>query len=239
VVSVTGLVLAIPGKPDVERDAVAREWRQAGGTVVRLERFWQPPALPAERVRVYGPLTFAVVVAEVLDLELVGPPDDLLVGLPRWATKRDVVTTTLGRIEPARLPAHVKPLAAKLFPATVVHEIDQLRQITAGLDDQTPVLLSDVIELRNEVRCFVHAGRPLTEATYEGEAMAGATAFVASVLDEAGLLWPAALDVGWTDHGWVVIEANDAWGAGLNGCDASAVLPALEAATRSAPRRRP
>jgi hypothetical protein len=42
----------------------------------------------------------------------------------------------------------------------------------------------------------------------------------------------AALDVGWTERGWVVIEANDAWGAGLNGCDAGAVLPAIEAANR-------
>jgi ATP-grasp domain, R2K clade family 3 len=230
--ALTDLVLAVPAKPDVERDAVCRAWRQAGGSVVRLERFWEPGDLPTERVRIYGPYTFALVVAEVLGLELVGPPNDLLVGLPRWATRRDIVVTTLGSIGATDLPAHVKPLIPKLFPATVVNDIEQLRHITTGLDAQTRILVSEVIRLHNEVRCFVHAGRPLTAAIYEGRATPGAMGFVAQLLGLAGLLWPAALDVGWTDEGWVVIEANDAWGAGLNGCDASAVVPALAAATR-------
>ena len=221
--SVADLVLAVPAKPDVERDAVATAWQRAGGTVVRLDRFWEPPALPVERVRVYGPMTFALVVAEVLALELVGPPPDLLTGLPRWATGRDVVVTTLGSVAAADLPAHVKPLAPKLFPATVVADVARLRQLTTGLDAHTPVLVSEVIRLHNEVRCFVHARWPLTAATYEGEHRPGALEFVGAVLAAAGLSCPAALDVGWTDRGWVVIEANDAWGAGLNGCDANRV----------------
>lgn len=211
---------------------MARAWRQAGGTVVRLDRFWEPPVLPAERVRIYGPVTFALVVAEVLGLQLVGPPNDLLVDLPRWATRRDIAVTTLGRVGPADLPAHVKPLVPKLFPAAIVNDVRQLRATTVGLDDQTPVLMSEVVRLRNEVRCFVHAGQALTDATYEGAAVPGAAAFVTAVLRETGLRCPAALDVGWTERGWVVIEANDAWGAGLNGCNPSAMLPALEAATR-------
>jgi ATP-grasp domain, R2K clade family 2 len=231
-VNLTDLVLAIPAKPDGERDAVGRAWQRAGGTVVRLDRFWEPPELPAARVRVYGPMTFALVVAEVLGLDLVGPPNELLTELPRWATQRDITVTTLGRVGPADLPAHVKPLVPKLFAAAIVRDIDQLRAITVGLDDQTAVLMSEVIRLRNEVRCFVCAGQVLADATYEGAAVPGAAAFVAAVLGETGLSCPAALDVGWTDGGWVVIEANDAWGAGLNGCDADAVLPALEAATR-------
>jgi hypothetical protein len=32
--------------------------------------------------------------------------------------------------------------------------------------------------------------------------------------------------------GWVVIEFNAAWGAGLNGCDPNRILPAIEAASR-------
>jgi hypothetical protein len=41
------------------------------------------------------------------------------------------------------------------------------------------------------------------------------------------------LDVGLLDRGgWVLIEANAAWGSGLNGCDAAAVLPCIEAASR-------
>ena len=232
-VDLADLVLTVPVKPDAERDAVVHAWRRAGGSVVCLDRFWEPPeALPVEHVRVYGPLTFALVVAEVLGLELVGPPEDLLVHLPRWATQRVIAVTTLGRVGPADLPAHVKPLAPKLFPATVVDEIGHLRTITTGLDDHTPVLLSEIVRFHNEVRSFVHAGRVLTHALYEGAATPGAADFVSAVLEETGMVCPAALDVGWTERGWAVIEANDAWGAGLNGCDASAVLPALAAATR-------
>lgn len=237
--SLTDLVLAVPVKSDVERDAICRAWRASGGRVARLDRFWEPPELPAQRVRLHGPDTFALVVAEVLGLELLGPPEDLLVRLPRWATQRNIVVTPLDSVAPADLPAHIKPLTPKLFPATIVHRLDLLRDITAGLDGGTRVLMSDVIALDNEVRCFVNDGRLLATATYEGERRPGASAFVTALLREAGLLWPGALDVGWTGSGWVVIEANDAWGSGLNGCDAASVLPAIAAATRARRTDRP
>ncbi len=32
-------------------------------------------------------------------------------------------------------------------------------------------------------------------------------------------------------EGWAFIEANSSWGAGLNGCEAAKVLPAILAAT--------
>ena len=42
----------------------------------------------------------------------------------------------------------------------------------------------------------------------------------------------AVLDVGLLESGeWVFIEANAAWGAGLNGCDPHAVLSCIAAAT--------
>ena len=44
----------ITDKPDVERDAVADVWSAAGGEVLRLGRFWDPPTLDPKRVRVYG-----------------------------------------------------------------------------------------------------------------------------------------------------------------------------------------
>jgi hypothetical protein len=125
-VSLTGLVLALPVKPDVERDAVARAWPQAGRAVIRLDRFWEPPELPAERVRVYGPVTFAVVVAEVLGLELVGPPNDLLVDLPRWATKTEA--TYEGETTPgaAAFVSSVMDGAGLLRPAALATRVRSL-----------------------------------------------------------------------------------------------------------------
>ena len=73
-----GLTLLIPDKSDVERDAVAAAWERAGGEVLRLGRFWEPPSLEAASVRVYGNDTFGLVLAQKLGLALISPADDLL-----------------------------------------------------------------------------------------------------------------------------------------------------------------
>ena len=70
------LVLVIADKPDIERDAVAAAWQAAGGEVLRLGRFWDPPALDAARVRIYGAEAFAQVLAQRLGLALLSPADD-------------------------------------------------------------------------------------------------------------------------------------------------------------------
>ncbi len=57
--STRGLVLVIPEKADPERDAVATAWEGTGGRVLRLGRFWDPPELDLQTVRVYGNDTFA------------------------------------------------------------------------------------------------------------------------------------------------------------------------------------
>jgi hypothetical protein len=45
---------------------------------------------------------------------------------------------------------------------------------------------------------------------------------------------PCVVDLGLTDdRGWVVIEANAAWGAGLNGCDPVAAAHCIAVATRT------
>ena len=46
--------LLIPNKPDVERDAVAQSWNEAGGEVIRLDKFWEPPAFENTTTKVYG-----------------------------------------------------------------------------------------------------------------------------------------------------------------------------------------
>lgn len=53
--------LLIPEKADPERDAVASAWEEAGGVALRFGRFWDPPPLDKERVRVYGNDTFCLV----------------------------------------------------------------------------------------------------------------------------------------------------------------------------------
>lgn len=91
--AVRGLTLLISDKPDPERDAVAAAWSEAGGQVVRLGRFWDPPSLDAARVRVYGADTFSQVLAQRLGLSLLSPPDDVLVSLAPTVIKRAVRAT--------------------------------------------------------------------------------------------------------------------------------------------------
>lgn len=68
VLDVRGLTLLISDKPDPERDAVAAVWEAAGGDVLRLGRFWQPPPLDPVSVRVYGADAFCQVLAQKLAL---------------------------------------------------------------------------------------------------------------------------------------------------------------------------
>jgi hypothetical protein len=85
-----GLILAIPDKPDAERDALAHVWEQLGGEVLRLGRFWDPPPLDANRVRVYGGTSFVLVLQQKVGFDLCTPPDDLILCLPPEALKRRI-----------------------------------------------------------------------------------------------------------------------------------------------------
>lgn len=82
---VTGLTLVMPDKSDLERDAVASQWEAAGGSVLRLGRFWDPPHIEASVVRVYGNESFCRVLEQKLGLDLCSPADDLIVDIaPRF-----------------------------------------------------------------------------------------------------------------------------------------------------------
>ncbi|EDM76791.1 hypothetical protein PPSIR1_18857 [Plesiocystis pacifica SIR-1] len=92
--TLSGKVLLVPERRDSERDAVAEHWRSAGGRVVRLGRFWDPPPLPEAGLRPYGNDTFCLVLAQKLDLRELSPPDDLLVHLDAAVLGRRVALTT-------------------------------------------------------------------------------------------------------------------------------------------------
>lgn len=65
-----GLTLLLPAKTDVERDQVAQAWQDANGEILRLDRFWEPPALERQAVRLYGPMTSVEILAQLLGLHL-------------------------------------------------------------------------------------------------------------------------------------------------------------------------
>lgn len=235
---VDGLILVIPSKPDSERDAVADAWKLAGGSVERLDRFWDPPPLPCERVRLYGPDAFALVVAQKLEIDVAEPDPYAVVKCPAELLRRAVSVERLGQAGDLVYPCFLKPIVPKQFGARVFESFTQLQEETKGLHDATEILRSEIVTIVAEARSFVLDGIVQACALYEGTGNADAAAKtcerVAMALD---LPSASVLDVGLLESGeWVFIEANAAWGAGLNGCDAHQVLACIAAASRGRDR---
>lgn len=224
VLDARGLVLVIADKPDVERDAVAAAWHAAGGEVVRLGRFWDPPALDPTRVRIYGAEAFAQVLAQRLGLALLSPADDHALALAPALRKRAVWQLAPAELATLTFPVFVKSLVPKLIRSRVYASVDELRAATASLDPTDGLLASEVVALTAEARAWVLDGEVLTIACYEGAAdLAAAAAHARAQAADPAVPAACVIDVGLTDdRGWVTIELNAAWGAGLNGCDPAA-----------------
>lgn len=231
----TDQTLLIPLTRDPEREAVAQAWQAQGGRALRLDRFWTPdPNLRQERVSLYGPVIFCEVLAQILELELVSPSEDLLVQLEPDLVRRKIQLKTLGEVSRLKRPYFLKPLQPKLFPAGVYRHPKELGEATVGLETSASVLLSEVVEFIAEVRVFVREGEVLDAALYEGQAsLESALPFAKSLTRLDGLPSCYVVDLGLMDGRWAVVEFNPAWGAGLNGCSARKVLPAIEGATRA------
>ena len=229
----TGLNLLIPDKADAEREALAAAFAQGGGSVHRLGRFWDPPVLPSESVRVYGPDTFCLVLQQKLGFPLCSPDDDLLRQVRPEFLRRKLGRHTLGEVLADAFPVFVKPTMPKQFRGAVYRSAEELGEECRGLLPDTAVFTAEVVGFAAEARSFVLEGRVLDAAVYEGAGeLAGAVAFVAALIPTVELPRAVVIDVGFiVGRGWAVIEFNAAWGAGLNGCDPAKVLPAVLAAS--------
>jgi len=236
VLEVRDLTLVISDKPDPERDAVAAVWEAAGGEVLRLGRFWEPPPLDPDRVRVYGADAFCQVLAQKLALALVTPADDLLLHLSPGVVKRAVRAAKVSEVDSIVFPAFVKSYIPKLIRSRVYASQSDLIGELRGLEPTTELLVSEIVELEAEARSWVLDGEVVSIACYEGDADLGpAGALASAAARESVVPSPCVIDVGLTrDRGWIVIEANAAWGAGLNGCDALAAARCIARATHAA-----
>lgn len=237
-----GLTLLIPERGDIERDAVADAWTRGGGRALRLGRFWDPPVLDPARTRVYGNDTFCLVLAQKLGLQLISPADDLLIQLDPALTERALELVPLAEVSRLSYPLFAKSAVPKLFAARVYPSVQELLDEARGLEQDTLVLASEIVELTAEVRAFVLDREVVTLAVYEGHDvdLEHARSFAARVAATGMLPSTCALDVGpIRGRSWAVIEANASWGAGLNGCDPAAVARCIAAACSSAEQREP
>ncbi|BDI29584.1 hypothetical protein CCAX7_16350 [Capsulimonas corticalis] len=225
--------LVTPAREDEERDAVVAAWVGRGWSVRRLDRFWEPPILERADVRLYGDMTFCLFLAERLGLELISPPDDLLLRVDARWLGRDIQGVLLADALQQSYPIFVKSAVPKLFRAAVYDAPSDLEQETIGLAEDTLVLVSNHIKFTCEVRCLIRRDKVVSAAVYEGEANVDeAKVFAEDFVRSHAVAVTYILDVGWIEgHGWAVIEANAIWGGGLNGCDPEIMADCLALAT--------
>ena len=228
--------LLIPAKSDVERDRVAQAWEAAGGRVQRVEKFWVKPDLADnEAVAIYGNDTFAQVLAQVLGLKLLSPDDALIGRISKEWTKRTILQRELAELVERDFPLFVKPVIPKQFAAAVYQSLSELQAATLDLPGKEVVLTSEKVEISAEARFFVLDGAIQASALYEGEGdltdgESLVSGFARAHLGELPRTYVVDLAFN-PDLGWLLLEFNASWGAGLNGCDANLVLPCIQYAT--------
>ena len=228
-------LLFIPQKADSERAQVAQAWQQQGGTVQALGKFWRKPPTHGKQVSIYGPDTFALVLAQVLGVQLLSPKEEDLALIEEAFIKRTITLVAVEKVQQLTFPLFIKPTIPKLFPAQVFDSLEQLKPQLQHLAPASWLLCSTVITVEKEVRAFILEGQILDLAYYEGQGeLETAAAFIQYFLKNTSINLPTSfvLDVGWNaQQGWLVVEMNASWGAGLNGCNAAKVLEGIQRAT--------
>ena len=129
---------------------------------------------------------------------------------PERHRKRRIEKRTLGEARALTEPAFVKPADGRKGFEGAVHT--GAADLPSAPPDDTPVLVADPVTWEIEVRCFILEGR-----------VAGL--YVAELLAEVDVPPAIVIDIGRIEgRGWAVVEANSAWGAGVDGCAPQRVL---------------
>lgn len=228
-------VLLIPEKSDIERNAVAEAWAQQGGIVKPIGKFWVKPVIESASFAIYGNDTFALVLAQVMDVQLLTPQDVLISKLSVIWTKRGVRIISEADLVHLVFPLFLKPTTPKLFKAAVYDSLDDFHHEVGFSSLPKSLICSEVLAIEAEVRAFIFQRTIADLAYYEGQGnVEEAQVFIEAFLKEqsADLPLTYVMDLGFNqDLGWFVIEFNACWGAGLNGCDPAKVISCIDAAT--------
>ncbi len=231
-------MLVMPGRRTSTMELLAVEAAGRGMVVAAAE---EVSAAPGPAYWYGGPVAGARLAGR-LGFALLEPADDWLAELPEEFTGREVRAATVLDAWAIERPTFVKPPRDKSFPADVYTEGSRL---PAGLDPDTPVLLSDVVTFAAEYRLFLLDGQIAAGSRYavfgrldphpldeQGPVAAEITEFVGRLVAAAGPALPSAVvvDVGQLldtyrpGHRWAVVEANMAWFSHAYAADPARVL---------------
>lgn len=243
-------VLVLPPRFTDDSARLARAAARAGWAVERLASWHVPPLLAEERCCLYAEPLFVMHAASALRLAVVEPTYDWLPSMPAEYVRRQVWLTMPAAARRLAGPWFVKSAGEKFFAAAVFEGGGAL---PADLPAALPLIVSEVVTWAAEFRYFVRDRRRVAGSPYwiEGRLpvdergewsaddglSADAAAFADQLLSDDRVRLPPAVvvDVGLVaGRGWAVVEANPAWGSGLYGCDADAVLPVVRRASVAA-----
>lgn len=227
-------------------------WKAAGASGWACERLagWRIPdhLKTLDAPVLYGEALFGPDLAEQLGIRLLSPPEDWLVRLPHEYRLREIHLSTLGKARQIGTPHFIKPPNDKSFPASVYIG----SELPTEYDDSTAVLVSEVVSWEKEFRCFILNRQLKTFSVYsrhgqlQNEAGFASSdeedhavgSFIERLLQDSRVDLPHAtvVDVGLIEgQGWACVEQNAAWGAGIYGCNPSAVLEVLQHASVRGP----
>ena len=231
------ITLLIPEKTDPEFEQVFATWITNGGQIKRLGKYWiKDDELAQQKIAIYGNQAFALVLAQIYNVELVSPDDTLIVRLDNKWTKRYIQLKQINQIAESDFPIFIKPVIPKMFIAGIFQSLNDFKQIVAGLQETEEILVSSIIEkISAEARSYTKDGVVKDIALYEGSAdLTGGRQFVSDFIESNKNNLPkvVVVDIAFSEQiGWFILEFNACWGAGLNNCRADKIIDCIIGAT--------
>lgn len=227
-------LLLIPDKADVEREALAKIWEENGGEVKRIGKFWVKPETNGKRIVLYGPDSFCLVLAQVLDLDLISPKDEMIAELNYLHLKRKVEIKYVNELTSDQFPQFIKSVKPKFFQAAIYQSLAEFYDKNIVRCGEEQLICSEIINIEKKVRAFILNQNVEDLAFYEGEgSIDSAKQFIDDFLETCEIELPRTfvLDVGYNElDGWFIIEFNASWGA-LNFCNPRKVINCIRETT--------
>jgi hypothetical protein len=231
----------LPASAERIREAAIRR----GLTTVQLPTFDTPEGLTADHLHA-GP-TFVDAVAPCFDIAPLEAPATWLADLPLEHVRRTITAMPIADAWRLHSPAFIKSPNDKSLRAMIYTDGTRLPGRDA-VDPDTVVLVSDIVTFTAEYRFHLLDGVIHTSSQYVADGALATGPVPDNVLRRATAMLtdlaetlPSAIvvDLGATDDGLAIIEANAAWASGTYTADADLALDVLLRAAGPADEVRP